>query len=116
MAISLSAPSAARLRLSELVDIVGFAEMANVKPLSIHSYRKAAAVAQRRLEQAVEDHGSKSPEALRARGALARAQENLVPDPIAYIGNVPVWTRRQVADWMSTRPGQGTRSDLTKPK
>lgn len=80
MAIMLRAPKADKLRLSELVDVTGFAEMAGVKPLTIHAYRK------------IEDRG--------------------VPDPVAYIGNVPVWTRKQVHAWLATRPGQGNRNDL----
>lgn len=35
-----------------------------------------------------------------------------IPEPVAYIGSVPVWTRRQAVDWVNHRPGQGTRSDL----
>lgn len=38
------------------------------------------------------------------------------PDPVAWFGNVPVWTRRQIRDWMvlrrRTQVGQGHRSDL----
>lgn len=112
MAITLSEPKAANLRLSALVDIVGFAEMCGVKPLSIHAYRKKLGVARRKLELAVEQHGSQSREAAIARAALERAKEHPVPSPVAHVGNVPVWTKKQVADWIAERPGQGARSDL----
>lgn len=83
MAITLSDPTVAELKLSDLVDIVGFAQMCDppVQPLTIHAYRK-------------------------------RPDRYAVPEPVAYIGNVPVWTRDQVTDWIAARPGQGARSDL----
>jgi hypothetical protein len=94
MAIVMTAETAAKLKLSELVDIDGFAQMAGVKPLSIHAYRKPY----RKTKKG---------------GQIIRVPvQNPVPEPVAYVGNVPVWTRRQVAKWLAGRPGQGARSDL----
>lgn len=41
-----------------------------------------------------------------------------IPDPVAWFGNVPVWTRRQIRDWMvlrrRTQVGQGHRTDIQR--
>lgn len=69
------------LCLSELVDITGFAEICGVKPESMHAYRRST-----------------------------RTQYH-VPEPAAYVGATPVWTRDQAIEWNARRPGQGSRQD-----
>jgi len=82
MAIECREESFCRYRLADLVDIDTFAALAKVQPRTIHSYRHA------------------------------RKTKYAVPEPVAVVGTTPVWTRRQVFDWIDTRPGQGARMDL----
>ena len=41
----------------------------------------------------------------RSRGRL--------PEPVAYVNGIPVWTRRQMERYLIERPGQDARTDLT---
>jgi len=87
--ISLIDEKAGRLRLTDLVDIAEFAELAGVQPRTIHSYRHPAN---------------------RREGGTTTLYN--VPEPVAHIGQTPVWTRKQVDAWIKSRPGQGARVDL----
>lgn len=93
MAIVISAPRGEKLRLEALVDTEMFADLAGVQPNTIHAYRKV-----RRVRPTNGESGK------------PRTEYN-VPEPVAYVGGVPVWTRAQVYAWLDSRPGQGSRSD-----
>lgn len=37
-----------------------------------------------------------------------------MPEPIGYVNGVPLWTRKQLDEYMRTRPGQGARTDMKR--
>lgn len=43
------------------------------------------------------------------RGYKVRGE---LPEPVGFVGRIPVWTRAQMKRYVKQRPGQGFRRDL----
>src|SRR5262245_14790215 len=74
--------AARRYRLEELVDLEDIARAAGVNRRTLHTYR------------------------------FATKTDYNFPEPVAYIGITPVWTKDQARAWIAQRPGRGARVDM----
>ncbi|WP_433657833.1 helix-turn-helix transcriptional regulator [Nocardia sp. CA-128927] len=41
------------------------------------------------------------------------AHRGYAPTPVRHIGRTPVWDDAEITEWISARPGQGSRTDLS---
>jgi hypothetical protein len=104
VAIVLMDGQAGQLRLDDLVDAEGFAEILGVKRLTIHTYRKLAANAERELVSLARTKAPGHPDVIKARRRLEQARARQIPEPIVYVAGVPMWSRQQADDYRSSRP------------
>lgn len=103
MAIVLMDDRARDLCLDDLVDAEGFAQVLGVKRLTIHTYRKLAANAERELA-ALTEAGESEAVLTKARRKLEQARARQIPEPIVYVAGVPLWHREQAENYKATRP------------